>query len=478
MIERPPSEGNSARPAIEFLFGRLNYERTPTVPYQERHFKLERMFELAERLGNPHQQLNIVHVAGSKGKGSTATMISAMLKAAGRSTGLYTSPHVSGPEERISVNLQPCSVDEFDHLIEVIRPHVLAMDEQVRNDPGLRGPTYFEILTAAAFLHFNIQQVDVAVIEVGLGGRLDSTNICLPVCSVITTISKDHTRQLGDTLAAIAGEKAGIIKPRVPLVCGVTAEEARSVIHARADELESELFQRDRDFGFETDDSHPITTRQSVFSYFEFHSSGDRTAPFRIDDLKTGMLGAHQFANATVAIRAVRELRSIGIEPAAEQIRTGLLEARCPARIEVVRQQPPVVVDASHNSASAKALTETLTDHWPDHQLTFVLAATRGKDVESILEHLLPHANRIVFTRYLENPRCYDPRKLQELAGTIATRLGLAGIAMLVEPIPLSAWEAAIRQTANEQAVVCVTGSFFLAAELRNIIMENPGNPT
>lgn len=458
------NRGAPGRAAIEFLFGRLNYERTPTVPYQERHFKLERMFDLAARIGNPQEQLQIVHVAGSKGKGSTATMIAAILAASGRRVGLYTSPHLSSPEERISINLASCSAAEFDGLIESIRPHVLAMDAAIADDPTQRGPTYFEILTAAGLLHFKNCDVDVAVLEVGLGGRLDSTNICRPACSVITTISKDHTRQLGETLAQIASEKAGIIKPGVPVVCGVMSPEAQTAIYACATECHTPLFQRGRDFDIE------LEPGSAEFTYREYAAVDQRQVSFELSRLQTGMLGAHQKTNAASAIRAIRVLESAGLVFSDESIRAGLLQAKAPARIEVVNHEPLVIVDAAHNEASAAALASALDEHWPAHDKTFVLAATRGKDISGILQQLLPVARRLVLTRYVENPRCCNPQVLAAEAEQVRADLGLT-VNIDVEDDPQAALESA-RQDAGPGSLVCITGSFFLASELHSLAAQ------
>ena len=235
--------------ALRFLMDRIDYERTLSMPCSEEAFKLDRMRELLRRLGDPQNRMPIVHVAGTKGKGSTAAMMAAVLSAAGYRTGLFTSPHLDRVEERIVIDGQPCSAEELAALVELVRPAVEALDRETevekgtgpicRNDPeGAAhklelspcpplGPTYFEIITAAALCHFARRRVDAAVLEVGLGGRLDSTNVCTPAVSIITSISFDHVKQLGDTLAAIAAEKAGIIKPGVPVVSGVTADEPR-----------------------------------------------------------------------------------------------------------------------------------------------------------------------------------------------------------------------------------------------------------
>ncbi len=205
-----------------FLESRIDHERSTPAPYSQRNFKLERMRELLAALGDPHLGLPAIHIAGTKGKGSTAAMIAAALEAAGYRVGLFTSPHLERVEERIAIDGQPLSAPDWERLIEEARPHVERMDARAECE-GACGPTYFEIVTALAFRHFADLGADCAVLEVGLGGRLDSTNVCRPIVSLITSISFDHVQQLGGTLAAIAGEKAGIIKPGVPVISGVVA---------------------------------------------------------------------------------------------------------------------------------------------------------------------------------------------------------------------------------------------------------------
>ena len=216
--------------ALALLWERIDYERASGVVYGESEYKLDRMRELLARLGNPQSSAPIVHVAGTKGKGSTAAMTAAVLSAAGYRTGLFSSPHLKRVEERMAIDGQLCPEAEFLKLARRLRPIVADMDAQAARTSGEVGPTYFELTTAVALLHFATQQVDAMVLEVGMGGRLDSTNVCSSTVSVITSISFDHTRQLGHTLALIAREKAGIIKPGVPVVSGVVADEPRGVI--------------------------------------------------------------------------------------------------------------------------------------------------------------------------------------------------------------------------------------------------------
>ena len=259
--------------AERFLAGRIDYERTLSMPNSEAALKLDRMRELLRRLGNPQQAMPIVHIAGTKGKGSTAATIAAVLTAAGLRTGLFTSPHLDRVEERMAVDGRPCPAEEFAELIDSIRPEIEAMDRAAAEcNPPEFGPTYFEIITAAALAHFARRRVDAAVLEVGLGGRLDSTNVCSPCLTIITSISFDHTRQLGDTLESIATEKAGIVKPGMTVVSGVRADPARAVIRRATAANGCRLVELGVDFDFEYHPPRHLEAAPSPAT-FDFHSA-------------------------------------------------------------------------------------------------------------------------------------------------------------------------------------------------------------
>ncbi|MGD9723227.1 MAG: folylpolyglutamate synthase/dihydrofolate synthase family protein [Pirellulales bacterium] len=428
------------------------------VPYSQRDFRLDRMRQLLERLGNPQQGLAIVHVAGTKGKGSTAAMIAAVLKAAGRRTGLFSSPHLDRVEERIAIDGAACTADELAHLAARVRPIVLEMDELPTDDPQESNrPTYFEVVTAMALVYFAERRVDAAVLEVGLGGRLDSTNVCQPLVSVITSISFDHMLQLGNTLAAIAGEKAGIIKPGVPVVSGVILDEPQQVIADVAAEHGCRLVQRGRDFDFRY---HPPRGLEQGPARGRIEYWDGRAAKGDVTTLELELLGDHQAANAAVALATLAELRRLGwnISPAA--IERGLEEVRWPARVEVVRRQPTVVLDAAHNVASIEALVRVLTESFSPGPRLLVFATTRDKDLRGMLRVLLGAFDEVILTRYWQNPRAVPPEELAELAAEIG------GAPVHVAADPATAWNLA-SQLATPRHLVCITGSFFIAAEMR-----------
>ena len=461
----PQTASSAYDAALAFLLQRIDYERAIAVPYDSREFRLDRMRELLARLGDPQRNLPIVHVAGTKGKGSTSAMIAAALSAAGYRTGLFSSPHLDRIEERMAIDGRPCSADEFAALAEIVKSITEEFDRAGRHlHPPEPGPTYFELTLAMALVHFARSGGQAAVLEVGLGGRLDSTNVCLPAVSVITSISFDHMRQLGNTLAAIAREKAGIIKPGVPVVNGATADEPQAVIAETARRQQSRLLQLGRDFDFEY--SPPREGGGSVHGSLRYRLDADdrrRT----IDDVELGLLGRHQAANAAVALTALDELVRQGWNIPESAIRRGLAEVRWPARVEVVARRPTVIVDAAHNVASVEALLATLEESFAARERILVFATTQEKEIDGMLARLLPRFDRVIFTQYLNNPRGVPPAEL----AAAADRLGASPAAVC--PDPARAWRE-VRAVAGEEDLVCITGSFFIAAEMRSQMKLHP----
>jgi dihydrofolate synthase/folylpolyglutamate synthase len=518
-IDTPSQPLSSARTrALDWLMGRINYERTAAVPYNQRQLKLDRMRQLLVRLGQPDAGMKIVHVAGTKGKGSTSAMIAAMLTAAGYRTGVFSSPHLERIEERFAVDGKPCTAEELVVLMDRLRPVVEQMDDESRCDgEPLDGPTYFEVTTAMALLHFVERRVDAAVLEVGLGGRLDSTNVCLPTISVITSISFDHMKQLGNTLAAIAREKAGIIKPGVPVICGATEPEAQAVIAEVARDHGCRLIQLDEDFTFEYQRAGssptpelsaraatplrgaPATTEErqgDKETRRQGESSGVSLSPclpvspsstllntvnflYRVPgqerslhNIPLAMPGAHQAANAAVALATIEELRHQGWCVSAGAMRSGLCRAILPGRVEVFTGDPTVIIDAAHNPASARALVAALAELPAHTRRTLVLSVSHDKDVRAILREFAPHFDQFVVTQYQDNPRAVSA---ETLAAMMNDALRSRGLESLVCPTPAQAWRHAT-QNARPGELICITGSFYLAAEMRPLALrQNEG---
>jgi dihydrofolate synthase/folylpolyglutamate synthase len=500
-ITDPAIPSSLAQPSkeIEFLFNRINYERRSVLAYNEQRMRLENMRRLLEKLGDPHQRLSIVHIAGTKGKGSVATMVSSILAESDLRVGTYTSPHLHALNERFLINNSPIDSTELDRLIRVTRPHLEDLDQDAieRGDPFGR-PTFFEITTAIAFLHFAQQQVDYAVIEVGLGGRLDSTNICTPRLSIITSISYDHTRQLGETLPEIAGEKAGIIKSGIPLICGVEQPEISQLIARRAADHKSACWQLGVDFQLrpsvnrsapllptgqlpthnlpQEDHTQAQTEPGELFSV-QILNRDISDVHTELQGLRTAMPGAHQQRNAAIAIASCKFLQKTDPRISQQAIGTGLAGARLAGRIEQVCAEPRIVVDVAHNVASAIALIETLQPAVSSS--TLIYATSRDKDFHGVLQVLLPHFSRVHFTRFLENPRARAPAELLAEATEITKRQPDLHWEFHLHLNPQDALQAALDQpSSNEQPtshapLICITGSAFIVAELRNLCSSN-----
>jgi dihydrofolate synthase/folylpolyglutamate synthase len=455
--------------ARKFLLDRIDYERMRVMPYGVAEFRLARMRQLLMRLGDPHHGLPAVHVAGTKGKGSTAAALAAVLTAAGYRTGLFTSPHLDRVEERIAIDGRPCSPGQFANLLADIRPVIEALDQRAaRRGGGQIGPTYFEILTAMAFVLFARAKIDLAVLEVGLGGRLDATSVCSPVVSVITSISFDHTRQLGHTLAAIAGEKAAIAKRGVPLVSGVTAHEPRAVIRAICRRRRCRLLEQGVDFDFDYRPPRHLEEAEAAGKMdFRWRRRRPAAAHGGYRDLALGLVGPHQAANMAVALAALGQLQHSGWNVPEEAIRRGLAAPAWPARVEVAARRPAVVLDGAHNAASAAALIETLGESFSPARRLLVFASTQEKDLRGMFTCLLGQFDEVLLTRYLDNPRAVPPEELQAVARE------LTGRQYPVFADPAAAWEAA-RRWARPEDLVCVTGSLFIAAEMRRQLAARP----
>ena len=420
--------------------------------WQESRLGLDRIRALLERLGRPQDRLKIVHVAGTNGKGSTCAYLASVLRAAGHRTGLFTSPFIEAFEERIQVDGAAISRDDLMDATLAVKEHAEALAAQTGDHP-----TEFELMTAVALVHFARVGCEAAVLEVGLGGRLDSTNVVeAPVVSVIARIGRDHTAMLGNTLAAIAAEKAGIIKPGVPVVSWPQDPEAMAVVERAAAENGAPLTVPD----FAQRRSARWTT-----------SSGPSPTG---DPFQTRLLGSYQPANAALAIEAVQVLRGRGWRVSDEALHAGISGAVWPGRFEIVDEgpdRPSVVVDGGHNPQGARALVESLEDLFPGVKPVFVIGVLEDKDYPEMLEAVLPLGSAFVAITP-DNPRALPADKLARAIRW--TGQDLLGCSACVNPYAARSVEDAMaraRQLAGPDGLVCAFGSLYSVAAVKRALL-------
>ncbi|MFM8634673.1 MAG: bifunctional folylpolyglutamate synthase/dihydrofolate synthase [Planctomycetia bacterium] len=448
--------------ALEWLDRRINFERVVPTAARGGGFRLGTMRRLLAAVGSPEKQFRVVHVAGTKGKGSTVAMLSAVLGAAGHRVGRYLSPHVHAIEERISVGGRPISSRDLVRAFEVVIPAVELLDKSAAR-VGRRGPTWFEVLTAVAFVHFARSGIDLAVIETGLGGRLDATNVSRPVLSIITSIGMDHMRLLGDTITAIAGEKAGIIKRGCPVISGAGSLAADRVIAATAARRRAPLLQLGRDFEHRA--AVVPSPRGTAFNRHAVgivsHTQGMPPPPAHAaEPYGIGMPGMHQVSNASLVVVAARMLDRMGWPIPDAAVEAGIRETVLPARIEVRSRRPLMVVDAAHNVDSMAALMKTIASMAGRRRSrVLVFAASGDKQIEEMLATARGMFVHLVLTRYLTNPRAASLDRL--VAAAKATGMRKPQTAKT----PREAVRLA-RSLAGRDGLICVAGSFFLAAEV------------
>jgi len=424
--------------ALRYLYSMTDYEKQPAISYTMAYYNLDRLRRLLELLGRPQDRFRAVQVAGTKGKGSTAAMLAAILSAAGLRAGLYTSPHLHTFRERIRLGDNLITEDEFARLMTHLMPAVEACNEELAGHPL----TTFEVATALAFLYFAQVGADMTVLEAGIGGELDATNVVDPVLSILTPISLDHVTVLGDTLAAIAQKKAGIIKPGVPAVIAPQPAEALAVLARACQERNAPLTLVGQDWTWTRRETTPAGLRLDI--------SGPGVT---YADLHTPLSGAFQALNATTAVAAATHL---GIDEPA--IRAGLARVQWPARLEVLARRPWVVADGAHNGDSAHKLAAALTEVFRPRQIILVLGLSQGHNLDDILAALLPLAAHIVVTRS-QHPRAMTVETLQ----AAVTGRGSTAVAV----VPVAQAMAHAHNLASADDLVCATGSLFVAAEAR-----------
>ena len=435
--------------AIDYLYSFINWEVERHMRYTPEVMTLERPRALLAALGNPHDRYPIIHITGTKGKGSVGAMCAAALQASGLRTALYSSPHLQDFRERFRVDNALITEDEFLALVNRMRPALDTMADDI---------TWFEVTTALAFLYFADREVDAAVIEVGLGGRLDATNVVTPVVSVITSLSYDHTHLLGDSLASIAREKAGIIKPGVPVVSAPQPAEALDVLVSVATEQGAPLTLVGRDWRFEAG----ATTRAGQ-AFMAGPAHGPEQAYW------TGLAGGHQVLNATVALAALDRAAQAGVRVTEQGVRDGLRQVDWPGRLEVVAHNPAVVLDAAHNGASARWLSATLDELFPQRPRALVFGASADKDVRGMFEALLPGVDHLIAAQAI-HPRALATEEIE----AIARATGFAGAIAQIPSVPDALSEA--QRLAGGEGLVVITGSLFIVGEVRSIFGLPPGH--
>ncbi len=428
--------------AIHYLDSLINYEKIPDFAVHKRFLNLQRMRDLLDLLGDPHKSLKAIHITGTKGKGSTAAMIASILTSGDLKVGLYTSPHLISPRERIRIGKEMIGEERFAQLIFQIKIAV----EKIK---ASLSPTFFEVYTCLAFLYFFLERVDIAVIEVGMGGRWDATNVINPLIGVVTQISLDHMKELGGNLLDITKEKAGIIKRKINIVSSPQNPSVLSLLEKICREREARIYKIGKEVTFES------------------LSSGKEGQTFKVNgikrfypDLFIPLIGKHQIINASTAIAVVELIEEEGIFICRESIKQGLKKVYWPARVEILPQKPIFIVDCAHNRASAEALAQCLREIFPQKKIILILAILKNKDVEGIGKALCPLGDTIIVTK-VNSPRALA---LDKLSAQIKK---YCYSNPLIEK-DISSAIAKATNLAEKEDIICITGSVYLAGEALN----------
>ena len=413
---------------------------------------LDRIQALLDALGNPQNKLKFLHIGGSNGKGSVAAFAARILEAAGYRVGLYTSPYLVQFTNRMAINGVDISQERLVELVERVKPLV----EKIAENPDLGHPTEFEVVTAIAFTYFSEESPDLVVLEVGLGGRLDATNVINPLAAIITTISLEHTQVLGNTVEEIAGEKAGIIKEKADVITGVTGR-ALEVIKEKARQKRANLFCLGREFTTET---VSVNLEGQIFHY--------RGLQRTYNDLRLVMLGDYQPGNAALALAALEVLEQKGFTLTEDAVRSGLESTRWPGRLEIMRRAPLVVLDGAHNLEAFKGLRRSIESTFSYRHLVLVLGILDDKAIEDILQEILPLAGTVILTTP-NSPRAADPWLLQEKAARL-----VSVPVHVVEDIHGAVSLALSMVRAPD--MVLIAGSLYLISDARYLLTRGPAS--
>ncbi|MEW6067882.1 MAG: folylpolyglutamate synthase/dihydrofolate synthase family protein [Nitrospirota bacterium] len=418
---------------------------------------LENINRLMSGLGSPHKSFPSVHVAGTNGKGSTSAIVASILRSAGLNVGLFTSPHLVSFTERIKINDEQITENDVVSLTEEIK-------ELAANFGGI-SPTFFEVVTSMAFLYFKRKKVDIAVIEVGMGGRLDATNVIAPEVSVITSINYDHKEFLGTTLKEIATEKAGIIKEGIPVVSAPQKTDAEDIIKTIAYKKKSPLFVCNKDFKGLLKSSN---LKGISFDYYD--------EDIIFSDLFIPLVGEHQLINSCIAIKAammaLKKSCKLEVEDYIDSLREGLKNVRWPGRLEIVSQNPDILIDGAHNPAAAEALSTALKNFFLGSykRVIIIFGIMNDKDINGIMNPLLPLASEIILTSP-EYARAASPEKLAD----VATSLGFQNIKLaptVKDAIEMARSISLSKSMAPNSSLIIITGSFYTIGEAKEALGE------
>jgi len=444
-VVKPKKAFRSYNEAISYLFNKTDYEKEENLRYNITTFNLDRMKKLLSLVGNPHKKIQTVHIAGTKGKGSTATMLARMLEANGYTVGLYTSPHVVHLHERIAVNSQMISERQMLDLLNRIYAPV---EKLSKIDP----PTFFEIMTALAFMHFVDMKVDIGVIETGLGGRLDSTNVIKPKVIGITSLSIDHKQQLGNTIDSIAKEKAGIFKSGVPAITVEQEPAAMRVLKSEALAIKTPLsvtgVDIDFSYRFETSREHGPHTRICL-----------TTPTSKFEHLRVPLHGRHQAINCGLALAMLDKLKADGFKIDNEKATEGLNKVRLAGRMEMICEDPRIMVDAAHNAASIRALIHAIGQNIPYDSMVVIFGCNTDKDVEGMLRELQYGADKVIFTRS-NSVKAMSPEVLADIYTEICGKMYQTAFS-LGEALRLAG------SAISREDLICITGSFYLIGQAK-----------
>jgi len=441
----PKKPFRSYKQAIGYLLEKTDYERQERLRYNVTTFNLNRMKKLLSLVGNPHKKIPTVHIAGTKGKGSTATMLARMLEANDYNVGLYTSPHVVHLHERIAVNSEMISERKMLALLNRVHAPV----EKISKTDS---PTFFEIMTALAFMHFADVKTDIGVIETGLGGRLDSTNVIRPEVVGITSLSIDHQHLLGNTIDSIAREKAGVFKRGVPIVTVRQHPEAMRVLKSHAASVKAPLsvIGNDIDFSyrFETSEEHGPHNRICL-----------ATPTNNFEHLRVPLHGSHQAINCGLALAMLDKLKSRGYEIDSEKAAKGLDAVSLTGRMEMIYDDPRIMIDAAHNAASIEALIHAIGQNIPYDSMVVIFGCNNDKDVEGMLHRLQYGADKVVFTRSV-SPKAMSPEDLADMYTEMCGKMCQTAV-NLGEALRLA------KNAVDREDLICITGSFYLIGQAK-----------